>query len=78
MGHLADWFVGGIAIILGLVAIWSAATPESKAFQLTKLRWFEQLYGRQAARMLLAILGCLLIAGGVAIALGFKWTLLES
>lgn len=70
--NYADWFVGAVAIVLGLAMLWNALSPSDRTFELPKLRWLERSYGRNTARLVLGTLAALLIALGVAIAAGWK------
>ena len=67
-----DWFMGGVALVIGVVALAHGILPREQPFTLPKLRWFEQTYGRGATRILLTVVGVALIMLGVAIALGWK------
>jgi hypothetical protein len=69
---VSDWFVGGVAIVLGVAALWLAIRNDDRVFQLAKVRWLAELWGRGPARWLVGIIGALLFAGGIAIALGFS------
>jgi hypothetical protein len=72
MPNFADWFVGGVAIVLGIVALVHALSASERVFELPKMRWLERRYGKKAAKIMLGVLGLILIALGAAIALGFK------
>jgi hypothetical protein len=66
-----DWFVGGVAIVLGLLSLGAGIRNDDRVFQLRKLRWLSERWGRNRARWFLAVAGTILIAGGVLIALGY-------
>ena len=72
VGMYADWFVGAVAAGCGIAALWYAASANSAIYQLPKLRWIEQRYGRNRARTVLMAIGALLVFAGVLIALGYK------
>lgn len=67
-----DWFVGGVAVLIGLLALVHGIAPREQTFTMPKLRWLEQAYGRTTARVFLGVLGATLILLGIAIALGWK------
>ena len=68
-----DVIVGGIGCGLGLFFLAAAALNWNWSFELRKTRWLTARFGRPAARLVLAGVGLLLIALGVAISLGFRW-----
>ena len=74
MTNYADFFVGGVAIVLGIVTLTSALAPFEAVYQLPKVRWLTAQYGQNSARGILLVLGILLLALGVVIVLGWKWT----
>jgi hypothetical protein len=67
-----DWFVGGVAIAIGLVALVAALRNDQRAFALPKLFWLDQKLGRGRARLVMALIGAALIALGTLIALGYS------
>ena len=67
---LQDVFVGAVAVGIGLFALLSAAFNWDWSYQLWKARWVESRFGRRGARIFYAILGVVMIALGVAIAVG--------
>ena len=72
--NYADIFVGGVAIVLGIVTLTSALGSSEAVYQLPKIRWLAAQYGQNSARGILIALGILLLALGVMITLGWKWT----
>jgi hypothetical protein len=74
MSNYADIFVGGVAIVLGLVTLTSAVTPDHAVYQLPKIRWLAAQVGPSGARGVLVGLGVLLVTLGFLIMLGWKWT----
>lgn len=76
MGVYADWFVGGIACLIGLGFLLSALIGPSPILQLPKMRVLERQVGRTLALAIACLIGVALIALGIAIICGFKWQLL--
>lgn len=74
-GH-EDWFVGSVAIGLGLVLLIGSLLNAPWFYALRSSRWLEALFARTGARIVHAALGCGLIALGCAIVQGFRWRLL--
>jgi hypothetical protein len=75
MTTYADFFVGGVAIVLGVLTLASAVAPDQAAvYRLPKVRWLAAQYGHNGARGVLIALGVLLLALGVLIVLGWKLT----
>jgi Immunity protein 17 len=70
-GPAADFFMGGLAIALGLAALLASLLNWEGAYQLRKAHWLEGRLGRRGVRLCFAALGALLIALGAAIAMGF-------
>ena len=68
---LQDVFVGTVAVSVGLLALTSAIGNWDWPYRLGMARRVESRFGRRGARIFYAILGALLVALGVAIALGF-------
>ncbi len=71
-----DWFVGGVAIGLGLALLTGSLLNAQWLYSLRSSRWLEALFARTGARLVHAALGCGLIALGYAIVQGFRWQLL--
>ena len=67
----SDAFVGGVAIVVGTLALLAAATNWEAAFQFPKARSIEARFGRRTARVFYAMLGIVLVLLGIAIAAGF-------
>ncbi len=67
---LQDFFVGTVAIAVGLFAWLSAVFNWNWSYRLWKARWVESRFGRRGARIFYVILGAVMIALGVAIACG--------
>ena len=55
------WFVGGVAFTLGLLALVAAIHNRDWYYQLPKIQWVEERFGRPAARCIYAVLGAMLI-----------------
>lgn len=72
MMNREDVFVGGLAIVLGLLALVAAAGNWEWSFQLAKAQFFETRWGRGSARLFYLVLGIGLIAVGLLIATT-KW-----
>ena len=68
-------FVGGVAVVLGVLALTAAATNYDLYYQPRKIRWVEDRWGRSTARCVYLALGAFLCCAGVAIAAGwtFSW-----
>ena len=66
-----DIFVGAVALGIGSFALLSALFNWDWSYQLWKARWVEARFGRRGARVFYAILGTVMIALGIAIAVGF-------
>lgn len=60
----ADYFMGGVSILLGLAILFSAVFNWSFAFQLAKAHWLETKLGRRTVRGVYALIGVALIALG--------------
>ncbi len=65
-----QFFVGGVAAVLGLLALWASVHNHDRYYQLPKIRWMEDRWGRTTARMAYAILGVVLLALGAYVSLG--------
>ncbi len=63
-------FVGGVAILLGALALLAAVHNRDWYYQLPKTRWIEKRWGRRAARIFYAVVGVALLALGVCVAAG--------
>jgi hypothetical protein len=70
--NLADLFVATVAIVIGVWGVWSAWLANGRAYELPKVRWLEGQLGRGGVRCVLGVGGLLLVALGVAIAMGWK------
>lgn len=68
----ADWIVGAVAITIGVLLCASAAISTEHLYELPKVRWLQQRFGRAATRSMLIVAGVALVAVGIAIALGWK------
>lgn len=66
-----ELFVGGVAIVLGLLTVITAAADWDWYYQRRLGRWIESRWGRTAARACFGTLGLILIGLGIAIAIGF-------
>lgn len=69
MNH-TDLFVGSVAMGLGLLAIVAAASNWNACYQLDKVRWLEDQWGRSTLRWVYALVGLILFVLGIAIAAG--------
>lgn len=76
MGVYTDWFVGGIACLIGLAFLVSATIGPAPILHLPKMRVLERQVGRSLALAIACLIGTALIALGIAIICGFKWQLL--
>ena len=70
-GQVADYFVGGVSVVIGAVMLFFASFNWDRFSTLRKPRWFEDRLGRTGARLFFAALGAALIGLGIAIAAGF-------
>jgi hypothetical protein len=61
-------FVGGVAVLLGLWALIAAVLNHEASFQLSKAKWLQACFGRGMTRGIYLVIGVLLIALGVYIA----------
>lgn len=66
----SDPFVGGVSILLGILAIGSAALNWPFSYRLWVARKIENRLGRGIARLFYALLGVALIGLGIVMALG--------
>ena len=65
-----QFFVGGVAGLLGLLALWASIQNHDRYYQLPKIRWIEDRWGRTRARIFYAVLGIALLAVAVYVSLG--------
>jgi hypothetical protein len=65
-----QYFVGGVAMVLGLLALVAAVHNHQRYYVLPKIRWIEARWGRPAARTFYALLGAILLGLGVVVLLG--------
>lgn len=72
-GH-EDLFVGTASVILGCFLIFSAITDWDWYYSPRTARWLQRWLGRRGARCVHTLLGIALVALGVAIMLGYRWT----
>jgi hypothetical protein len=63
----ADYVVGGVAAVLGAVLVLAAVFNWEWSFRLAKVEFIEARWGRNAARLVYALVGCALL--GLAAAL---------
>jgi hypothetical protein len=68
---IQDVFVGTVSVGVGLSALLSAVFNWDWSYRFWMARWVESRFGRRGARIFYTILGALMVALGVAIALGF-------
>jgi hypothetical protein len=68
--NLEHFFVGGVAVLLGGLALLAAIHNRDWYYQLPKTRWIENRWGRRGARIFYAILGVALLALGIFVLLG--------
>ncbi len=71
-------FIGMTAVVLGLILLACAVTNSQWYYSLTTASWLSKRLGRGGARLFHALLGCGLIALGMAIIGGLRWTLIGS
>jgi len=69
--NIEQLFVGGVAVVLGTLAIAAGVSNRDAFFQATKIKWIETFGGRPLSRSIYALLGLTLIGLGIAIAMGF-------
>lgn len=70
-GAAADYFMGGISMVVGAVALLASVFNWDAAFRLRKTRWLDERWGRARTRLAMGVLGAALITLGVAISMGF-------
>jgi hypothetical protein len=70
--HLPDLVVGSLGVIAGVAFLAAAATDWPWLMRLPKWRLLTDSIGKPAARVVIAVLGLGLIAGGIAIAVGWR------
>jgi hypothetical protein len=67
--QIREWLVAGVAALLGVIVIWAAIGNRPFAFKLWLPRLLDRRFGRNAARLLLSLLGATLVLLGVYLAL---------
>ena len=65
-----QFFVGAVAFLLGLLALLASVHNHDRYYQLPKIRWIVDRWGRTAARVCYALLGVSLLGLGVFVWLG--------
>ena len=65
-------FIGGVAVLLGLLASWASLSNHDRFYQLPKIRWLEDRWGRTTARVIYVILGVALLGLGAYVLLGMQ------
>ena len=65
-------FVGGVAILLGALALLAAIHNRDCYYRLPKTRWIENRWGRPVARIFYAAVGVVLLTLGTCVALGLQ------
>ncbi|NLF72707.1 MAG: hypothetical protein GX575_27040 [Candidatus Anammoximicrobium sp.] len=68
-----DFFMGGLALMLALLAIGSAVHNRDAYYRLPKIRWIDERWGRRVARYVYAVAGLVLLALGVLILSGWSF-----
>ena len=68
--NVLDLFVGSVSCGLGVLALVAALANWNACYQLDKVRWLEDQWGRSTLRWIYAVVGLVLVAMGVAIAAG--------
>jgi len=67
-----DTLMAAVAFLLAALALVAALGNRDRFYLLPKVRWIDQRWGRNAARVWYAIVGLLLTAAGVAILSGWS------
>lgn len=63
------YLIGGVALVIGTLAIAAAVTNHDSFFRLAKLRMLENAMGRSGARWACGLIGCaLILLGGFIVA----------
>jgi threonine/homoserine/homoserine lactone efflux protein len=65
-----DWFVGGVATVLGGVLTYAATSDSAWFFELRRIKQIEKRVGRRRTKWISIIVGLTLILLGGAIASG--------
>jgi hypothetical protein len=65
------YFVGGVALLLGIGSLVASLKNEERFFQLAKLQLLQATFGRLGSRWICGLLGCALMILGVCILLGW-------
>ena len=71
-----DLLVGTLAAMMGVVLVFCAVLNWEWYYSLRTARWLQKMLGRNGARFVHTLLGLSIVAMGVAIALGYRWTLI--
>ena len=67
-----DWFMGGLAIALGVVLLVSAALGARWLMELGRPKWLAEKLGTAGARGVLMAIGALTIALGIVVFSGWR------
>jgi hypothetical protein len=67
--QIREWLVAAVAVLFGLLVVWTAFINQPFAFKLWLPRLLENKFGREMARFLLGTLGLSLILLGIYLAL---------
>src|SRR5690606_21270170 len=70
--EMRDGIVAAVAFAIGAFALAAALWNFSWPYQLRKIQWIDERYGRRAARLAWALIGLAMLALGAAIALGWN------
>jgi uncharacterized membrane protein YphA (DoxX/SURF4 family) len=70
--HVPDLVVGSLGVIAGAIFVAAAATDWLWLQRLPKWRVLTEAIGKPAARIVAALVGLALIAGGIVIATGWR------
>jgi hypothetical protein len=68
--HGEQFFVGGVAMMLGFAALLAAFQNHDRYYQLPKIRWVDERWGRGTARAAYVFLGACFLALGIFVFLG--------
>ena len=67
--QIREWLVAAVAVLFGLLVVWTAFINQPFAFKLWRPRLLEKKFSRNQTRVLLGLLGLSLILLGIYLAL---------